>query len=380
MGLGAWPEVTLAEARQRVAEERERLRAGGDPISARKAERRAAAAAEAEGSKRTFQAVAESYIARHEASWRNSKHKQQWRSTLASYAYPRIGAMDVGHVDRAAVLDVLEPIWHRAPETASRLRGRIEIVLDFAASKRWRPAENPARWRDLRHSLPKPRAVKKVVHQPALPWRQMPGFIVELRGRPATAARALEFAILTAARTSEVLGATWREIDLNNGIWTVPAKRMKAFESHRVALSPPAMALLKGMQPLAARGDDYLFPGPSKRSPLSTMALLMLLRRMQRRRDENQDQPPRWSDSEGRAVTVHGFRSSFRDWAGDASAFPREVIEAALAHRIKDKAEAAYARSDLLERRRPLMAAWAAYLAGEGATGEVVDLAARRSA
>ena len=305
----------------------------------------------------------------------------QWKSTLTTYAYPSMGAQDVAAIDRVAVLDVLEPIWTRAPETASWLRGRIETVLDYAAAKGWRTEANPARWRDLRHDLPAPKKVKPVANQPALPWQQMPAFMADLRKREATAARALEFVILTAARTTEVLGAVWREVDLAEATWTIPARRMKAARPHRVALSPTAVAVLGHMKPLATKPDSFLFPGQRAGSRLSGMALLMLLRRMQKADDESpDDEPPRprWADAEGRAITPHGFRATFRTWAGDRTSFAREIVEAALAHTVKDKVEAAYARTDLLDRRRALMAAWADY-SGGGSGADLVDLASRRA-
>ena len=327
---------------------------------------------EATGRRRPLvQGSGRGYITRHEATWKSAIHRKQWRSTLATYAYPSIGDTDVAKIDRAAVLGVLEPIWTRAPETASRLRGRIETILDFAAAKGWRDPVNPARWRDLRHDLPAPKKVKPVTNQPALPWQQLPAFMVDLRLREATAARALEFAILTAARTSEVLGAAWREIDLVEQTWTVPARRMKAARPHRVALSPAAVAILEQMKPLATKPDNYVFPGQRGNSPLSGMALLMLLRRMQGIVSDDGD-PPRWADREGRAITAHGFRSTFRDWAGDKTSFAREVVEAALAHVVKDKVEAAYARSDLA---RPAPAA-DGRMGGicDGTSTEVIEL------
>jgi integrase len=366
MGLGGYPEVSLAEARQAAQEARERLRAGEDPISARKAERTALARKTEQAEQRSFQMLAERYIAKHEPTWRNPKHRQQWRNTLTSYAYPTIGSIDVGLIARPDVLAVLEPLWTRAPETASRLRGRIETVLDYAAAAGLREAANPARWRDLRHELPAPRKLQPVENQPALPWRRLPAFMVELRRRPAAAARALEFLILTATRTSEVMGATWREMDEEHAVWTIPAKRMKAGRPHRVPLSAAALAILRQMAPLRRSPEDFVFPGSRNRSPLSSMAFLMLLRRMQgMTSDKGKPQALVWIDQDGRPITAHGFRATFRTWAGDATEFPREVIEAAMAHTLKDKAEAAYARGDLLARRRALMDAWAVHVASQ---------------
>ncbi|WP_159716402.1 tyrosine-type recombinase/integrase [Geminicoccus flavidas] len=371
MGLGGYPEVSLAAARQAAEAARERLRAGEDPISARKAERTALVQRTENAEQRSFQTLAERYIAKHEPTWKNPKHRQQWRNTLATYAYPRIGGRDVGLITRADVLAVLEPIWNRAPETASRLRGRIETVLDYAAARGLREAGNPARWRDLQHELPAPRKLQPVENQPALPWSKLPAFMAELRARPATAGRALEFLILTATRTSEVMGATWREIDEEHATWTIPAKRMKAGRPHRVPLSDAALAILRQMAPLRRSPDDHVFPGPRAKSPLSSMAFLMLLRRMQGKAiEKGKPQAPVWVDQDGRPITAHGFRATFRTWAGDATEFPREVIEAAMAHTLKDKAEAAYARGDLLAKRKALMDAWAKH--AESQPAEVV--------
>lgn len=382
MGLGNWPDTSLAEAREATKSARDVLRAGDDPIEARKAEHAAKAQKRAAAQERTFKALAESYMALHSPTWKNEKHKWQWRSTLENLAYPRLGDMDVGDIDQGDVLDVLRPIWTDTPENASRLRGRIEKVLDYAAAQKLRSGDNPASWRILEHSLPAPRMVKRPEHQPALPWRQVPAFMAELRSRRAPAARAMELVILTATRTSEALCCKWPEFDLDAAIWTIRSERMKGGRVHRVALSSPAVALLQDLKEHAADAKGYLFPGQGHDKPLSQMSMAMLLRRMQRDDGAKGDeQPPaRWVDAEGREITVHGFRSAFRDWGADVSGFDRDVIEAALAHVLKNKAEAAYARSDLLERRRPLMAAWAAYLDGGTAAGEVVELAARRSA
>ena len=382
MGLGSYPDVSLAAARELARAARALLRTGINPIEARKAERAAQILAAEGANDRTFKALAERYIARHEATWKNDKHRAQWKSTLATYAYPRLGAQDVATIDRVAVLDVLEPIWTPVPETASRLRGRIETVLDYAIAKGWRTAANPARWRDLRHDLPAPKKVKPVTNQPALPWQQLPGFMAELRSREATAARALELAILAASRTDEVLGAVWREIDLAEATWVIPGRRMKAARPHRVALSPAAVAVLESMKPLATKPDSFLFPGQRPGSRLSGMAMLMLLRRMQRgdeRALEDEPTRPRWADAEGRAITPHGFRATFSTWAADRTSYPREIVEAALAHSIKNRVEAAYQHSDLLDRRRALMAAWADHAAG-WARAEVVDFSTGRSA
>ncbi|MEQ8817854.1 MAG: integrase arm-type DNA-binding domain-containing protein [Thalassobaculum sp.] len=327
VGLGPWPEVTLAAARERTIEIRRLVREGGDPVAAK---RRAKAT--------RFRDAADELVASKRDGWRNAKHAAQWMATLETYAHPKIGTMDVRAVGVDDVLAVLKPIWSEKPETASRVRQRIEAVLDYAAAKGLRDGDNPARWRGhLDHLLPRPSKVKAVEHHAAVDWREIGAFMTALAGREGIAARALAFAILTAARSGEVRGLRWSEIDIDAGIWTVPAARMKAEKEHRVPLTPQALAML------GDKGEpgDLVFPGERKGKPLSDMSLSAVLRRM------------------GRAETVHGFRSTFRDWAGEASSFPREVIEAALAHRLKDKAEAAYARGDLFSKRRALMEAWA---------------------
>ncbi|GGG34057.1 bacteriophage P4 integrase [Caldovatus sediminis] len=379
MGLGTFPGVPLAEARARAQAARQ---AGRDPLAAREAERRARAEAEAaeraraEAERRTFRAAAEALIAAKRPGWRNTKHAAQWSATLAAYAYPVLGDLPVAEVDTDAVLRVLRPVWQRAPETASRLRQRIEAVLDAATAKGWRAGANPARWKGhLDALLPPPRKAKPVRHHPALPWRDMPAFMAALGAREGVAALALRFAILTAARTGEVRGMTWREVDLAARVWTVPAARMKAGRAHRVPLSTAALAVLEAVRPLAAGPDALVFPGGRAGRPLSDMALSMLVRGMCRD-GLAEGEPPRWRDAEGRAAVAHGFRSTFRDWAGETRPEGREVVERALAHAIKDKAEAAYARSDLLERRRALMEAWGAFCTR--APAEVVALPAAR--
>lgn len=340
MGLGAYPDVTLMEARERAAEARRLLRDGVDPIEARKATRSATAAAVSRAL--TFGQCVDAYIAKESPAWKNSKHEAQWRSTLETYAYPVIGKLLVRDVTEEHVLKILEPIWLVKTETASRVRGRIESVLDFAKAKKLRDGDNPARWRGfLDKHLPKPKKIAKVKHHPALPYAEIGAFMPELKAQEGMGARALEFAILTAARSGEVRGATWSEIDLDAATWTIPASRMKAEKEHRVALSAAALKLLKALPRID--GSDLLFPS-SKNTPLSDMTLTAVLRRM------------------GRGdITAHGFRSTFRDWAGETTAYPREVIEHALAHQLKDKAEAAYARGTLLEKRRKLMEAWGKY-------------------
>lgn len=360
MGLGGYPSVSLKAARARAADARAVLAAGGDPLAERaaaEAERRAKTAAAVAAP--TFRAAADAYIAAHEAGWRNAKHRQQWAATLATYAFPAFGALPVADVALPHVLAALEPIWRAKPETASRLRGRIESILDFAAVRGWRTGDNPARWKgNLAALLPAKAKVRPVVHHPAMRWQDVPAFVADLAGREGVAALALHFLILTAARTGEALRARWGEFDVAEGTWTVPAARMKAGKEHRVPLSPAALAMLERMA--AARTGDFVFPGAKAGQPLSSMALAMALRRM------------------GRGdITPHGFRSSFRDWAGETTAHPREAIEHALAHQLRDKAEAAYARGDLFTKRRRLMADWAAFVASPPAAAVQPIRAAR---
>jgi integrase len=350
MGLGSAKgpgAVSLAEARERAAEARRLVRAGSDPVRER---REGAAARAARARSRTFAETAELHMDAHAGGWRNAKHRAQWAMTLRAYAGPHLGTLPVSEVETAHVAAALRPIWTVKPETASRLRGRIEAVLDFAIVHGWREGPNPARWRGhLDHLFPRRSKVRPVRHHAALPWREVPGFMARLRASEGVAARALEFAVLTAARTGEVLGACWSEVDLERADWTVPAERMKAGREHRVPLAPAAVELLRALLPLRRAADEpdpLVFPGQRGTRPLSIMAMAMLLRRL------------------GRGdVTVHGFRSSFRDWAGEETHHAREVVEAALAHRVGDKAEQAYARGDLFLKRRPLMENWAAFCA-----------------
>ena len=340
MGLGSLDTVSLAEARERAANCRRLHLAGVDPIEHRDAARMQAALDAAKAM--TFDECRDAYLKAHAAGWRNAKHRQQWESTLKTYCSPVFGKVSVQAVDVALVMKAVEPIWTTKPETASRLRGRIESILDWARVRDMRTGDNPARWRGhLDQLLPAPSKVRKVQHHAALPYPEIGAFMVELRGRDGVAALALEFAILTATRTNEVLGARWDEID--GQVWTIPASRMKAGREHRVPLSDKAMTIIKRMK--AVRANDYIFPG-DRREMLSNMALLMTLRRM------------------GRGdLTTHGFRATFRTWAAERSQFPREVVESALAHVIGNKVEAAYQRGDLFDKRRRLMDAWAEYCA-----------------
>jgi integrase len=303
----------------------------------------------------TFSEAATRYVEAHRAAWTNAKHQYQWDQTLGSYINPLIGELDVSKIDTAAVLKVLQPIWITKAETATRVRGRIERILDYAVSSGLREGENPARWKGhLDNLLPKRSKVARVVHYAALPYRQMAEFMVDLKARESVAARALEFAILTCGRTGEVLGAKWTEFDLEQRIWTVPADRMKAGREHRVPLSRAALVIMEAMGEI--RSGEFVFPGQIEGRPLSNMALLMQLRRIDR------------AD-----LTVHGFRSTFRDWVSEATNFPSEAAELALAHVIANAVEAAYRRGDQFEKRRQLAEAWAAYC-GTGTPGEVVTL------
>lgn len=353
IGLGGYPAVTLAQARDSARAKRDMIREGIDPVEDRRTKRSLLIAEQTAGI--SFATAAEKYINAHAAGWKNAKHTDQWRSTLESYAAPIIGAMRVCDIETAHVLQVLEPIWTQKPETASRLRGRIEAILDWAKVRGYRKGENPARWRGhLDKLLPARNKVKRVEHHSALPYQEIGEFMTALRLQEGNGARALEFAVLTACRSGEVRGATWGEIDLAKMVWTIPAERMKAGKEHLVPLSKPAIALLKKLPRLA--GTDVVFPGPSGKS-LSDMSMTSTLRRMGR------------SD-----ITGHGFRSTFRDWAGEVSGHPREVIEHALAHQLKDKTEAAYQRGTLFDKRRRLMDDWARYCSKTTPAAEVVSI------
>ena len=347
MGVAAGPDaISLTDARDAAAAFRLKVKAGIDPLEERQREaaeaRAAVRAAKVAGI--TFKAVAEAYITSNEGSWRNAKHRQQWSNTLASYVYPVIGDLPVAEVATAHVLKIVEPIWKTKAETASRVRGRIETILDAARARGYRQGENPARWRGHIAQILPARARLARGHHKAMTYQAIPEFFGKLREREAMAALALEFAILTAARTGEVLGAMWAEVDLDKAIWTIPADRMKAGKEHRVPLSPRAVEILAAVKPL---DKNWLFPAV-KDGALSSMAMSMLLRRMKV------------------DATVHGFRSGFRDWAAECTGYAHEVCEMALAHAIGNKAEAAYRRGDLFEKRRRLMVDWTAYCAGSG--------------
>jgi len=346
-------ELTLAQARDISSIYRMKVKLGIDPLAERqeviasaKAEKQAEQAAAV-----TFEAMAEQFLSMNEANWRNAKHRQQWGNTLKTYAFPVLGDMRVGDIETSHILLVLEPIWGEKTETASRVRGRIEAILDAAKVREYRTGENPARWRGHLAQILPARTKLSRGHHRAAPYDEVPSILAALRAHRAVGALALEFAILTAARTGEVIGAKWDEFNFTKRVWTIPAHRMKTGREHRVPLSDQALGVLRSVEKL---GKTHVFPG-QRSSAMSSMTMLMLLRRMK-------------SD-----VTVHGFRSSFRDWAAECTGYSHEVCEMALAHTISNKAEAAYRRGDLFEKRRRLMAKWGVYCAKEhGTQAEVV--------
>ncbi|WP_186020374.1 tyrosine-type recombinase/integrase [Burkholderia gladioli] len=350
IGLGSFsPQgLSLKDARARAQATRDEIQGGTDPVLARKeaaSRLRASQAFEI-----SFEDAAKRFIKAKAPEWKNAKHGDQWRNTLGEYVYPKIGSLMVRHIARAHVVDVLEPIWTTKTETASRLRGRIEAILDWARVKGFRDdGVNPATWRgNLDKLLSAPKRTKRVRNHPALPIEQMSDFMVTLRATPGVSARCLEFVILTAARSGEARGATWEEIDLRRAIWAIPSDRMKAKKEHRVPRSPAAVALLKSIE--RQPGQDLVFPSPRSGGVLSDMSLLELMRR------------------QGFGATPHGFRSTFRDWAGEHTNYPRELAEVALAHIKADATEAAYWRGDVLEKRRQMMVDWAEFIAQQKST------------
>jgi integrase len=355
MGLGPLHTIPLKDARQRATECRRQLLDGIDPIDARNAQRQQqqlTAAREV-----SFEDDAKAYIDAHKAGWKNKKHADQWISTLTAYVYPAFGKLPARLIDTPLVVKALQPIWTTKPETAARVRGRIESILDWAKAIGHRDGENPARWRGhLENLLPRREKVRKVKHHPAMPFDDVPGLMVALTERPAMAARALAFTILTAARTEEVLGARRPEIDRAKKLWTVPEGRMKGSKEHRVPLSDAAIDALAKAGCFDGDADGYLFPGMKRSRPLSNMAMLNLLQ-------ERMGYPE---------LTVHGFRSSFSDWTSERTHFTPEVREMALSHAIDNKVEAAYRRGELLEKRRELMAAWATFCTTPAPTGDNV--------
>jgi len=357
MGLGGYPDVTLAGAKDAARAARLKIKEGIDPIEDAKAKRSALYAARA--ASMTFSEAAKAYIAVKEAEWSNTKHGDQWRNTLETYAEPVMGNIFVRDVDQSHVMRVLEPIWMEKTETAKRLRGRIEKVLDWARVRGYRSGENPARWRGhLDTLLQSPGKVQSVEHHPALAMDDLGAFMVELRKQEGMGARALEFAILTAARSGEVRGATWSEIDLQDATWTIPASRMKMKREHRAALNAEAVTLLESLP----RTGELVFPN-TKGDMLSDMTLTAVLRRMNR------------SD-----ITAHGFRSTFRDWCSERTNYPRDVAEMALAHAIGDKVEAAYRRGDLFEKRRRMMREWGKFSAKVQVAGTVTPIKGKSAA
>jgi integrase len=375
MGLGSLNTVGLSEAREEAERCRKVIREGKDPVDVRDALRASANVAKAKSV--PFEWCAIAYMAAHEAGWRNAKHRQQWTNTLQTYVYPVIGKLPVDAVDTGLITQILSPIWTAKNETASRIRGRIEVILDWAKVNGHRSGDNPARWRGhLDHLLAPRRKVRKGGHHPALPYEKIPEFMRELRAQEGLAAKALEFTILTAARSGETRGAPWEgEIDTAGKLWTVPAARMKGERKHEVPLTAPALAVIEYMR--SVRQNDYVFPGDTANEPLSDMALTEVIRRMNQAREKAGK--PLWVDPNqgNREVVPHGFRSSFRDWAGEVTSFPDSVAEAAIAHAKGCKTEAAYQRGTMLQRRRKLMEAWSKYCGTPAAVnGNVVPMQA----
>ena len=369
IGLGGFPDVTLAQARSKARETRDAIRQGSDPILTRRQTRSALIASQAAAM--SFDEAARQYIRAHEPSWSNVKHARQWRATIETYASPIIGAVLVADIATPHVMRVLEPIWTSKTETASRLRGRIESILDWSRVRGYRSGENPARWRGhLDKLLPAQSKVAKEGNHAALDWREVGDFWRALAGTEGMGAAALRFAILTAARSGEVRGATWAEIDFEASIWTVPAARMKAGREHRVPLSDGAVELLRVVPRIVS--SDLVFPGP-RGGEMSDATLGAVIKRLHEMKVK--DGADGWIDRKqgGKVATAHGIaRSTFRTWAAEATGYPREIAEAALAHVIKDKTEAAYQRGDALERRRRLMTEWARFLDAPSATAATV--------
>lgn len=350
MGLGSYPTVSLERAREEARSARERLAAGDDPIDARRYSGGSPAT-------QTFEACAEAFVIAQEGGWRNERTAKRFRASMASHVLPKIGHLPISAIETRHALSVLTPIWHEKTALASAIRANMERILDFAKARGLRSSENPAAWRgQLAHLLPAPSKVHKTVHHPALPWRELPEFMEMLRERFWISARGLAFQIFTATRPGEALGARWDEIDLAGELWMIPAQRMKAHRPHRVPLSAGAMAIITEMPRL--RNCPFIFPGMRTDRPINRSTVTReLLRRIDR------------AD-----ITAHGFRSTFRDWAGEATSFPREVAEMALAHAVGDASERSYARSDLFEKRRLLMEAWSNHCLSAGRSAEIVNL------
>ncbi|WP_332862341.1 tyrosine-type recombinase/integrase [Janthinobacterium svalbardensis] len=349
MGLGPTHTVSLAEARQKALAARKLIIDGINPLAAKKQDKITAALATAR--MMTFDQCAEAYVAAHKAGWKNAKHANQWTNTLSTYASPTIGHLPVAEIDTGLVVKCLTTIWETKTETASRLRGRIESILGWATTSGYRTGENPARWKGhLDNLLATISKASRTKHHPSLPWQRMNELITVLRTRDGASARAIEFTILTACRSGEVRGAKWSEFDIEKKVWTIPAERMKAGREHEVPLSEAVLALLKSLP----ESSDFVFPG-TKGQPLSDMSLTAVIRRL------NDKDKPNWIDANGDGITVHGFRSSFRMWAAEATNYPREVAEHALAHQLPDAVERAYQRGSQFTKRASLMADWAAH-------------------
>ena len=353
LGLGPYPDVTLSEARDLATRERKKRHQGIDPLTDKRA--RQIAARTAHENMLTFAECAELYIESQAPGWSNPKHIEQWRSTLTNLAGPIIGHLPVDQIDTALIMRCVEPIWATKTETASRLRGRMESVLDWSAVRGYRKGDNPARWRGhLDKLLPRPSQVARVKHHAALPYTEVGSFMQQLRSDTGVASRALEFTILTAARTNEVIQAEWSEFDLNRKTWAVPAERMKSKRSHRVPLSAAAVAVLTAVK---GRDKTYVFLGHKRHSHLSNAAMMQVLKRL-----------------ELSGITVHGFRSTFRDWCAESTNYSADVAEMALAHALRDKTEAAYRRGDLFEKRVRLMTDWARYCSKPAKPAAVVPI------
>jgi len=371
IGLGAYPAVQLKDAHAKAQAEKEKIRAGVDPIlERREAESKLRLA---QSSEITFEEAAKRFMAAKADHWKNAKHRDQWKNTLKEYAYPTLGKMFVRHINKHHVFEVLEPIWGSKLETASRLRGRIENVLDWAKASGFREGDNPAEWKgNFKSLLATPKEAKKVRHHPALPYKQVGDFVEALRLMGGSAPRCLEFAILTAVRSGEARGATWTEIDLIEKVWTIPEERMKTDNEHRVPLSPAAIELLNAMP--RYEDCDLVFASPTGRV-LSDMTLSAVIKRMNGAAKPTKDPVPlKWFDKNGQAIVPHGFRSTFRDWVGDLTSYPNHVAEMALAHTIGDAVEKSYRRSDLFDKRRHMMDAWAQFVSRPYETASVIPL------
>ena len=359
MGLGPVHTISLPRARELARECRELRLQGIDPIAHRRASVASRRASQARAA--TFRQCADAYIASHEGAWRSAAHRQQWTNTLAQYADPVLGNLPIAAIDTMIVMKVVEPLWKSKTETGARVRGRIEAVLDWAKARGYRTGENPARWRGhLDHLLPARRKLAKVEHHAALPYEEIGAFMAALRQETGVAARCLEFIVLTGARLGEATNAEWDEIDLASRVWIVPPGRMKSFKEHRVPLSDAALAVLEDMR--SVRHSDYIFPGARKGRPIGKHPAVRLAKL-----------------ASGHDITVHGFRSTFRDWTAERTSFPRDLAELALAHSVGSDVEQAYRRSDMFDKRRRLMDAWATYLAKPSSAGAVTPIRGARS-